>query len=137
MYGALVTFLEAVVSPHDFPDLASSERNWNWDRDTKVKAQGLKAALCFFQTLAVFMTTKNILDEVKLLATKLQKRDQDIFNAYRMVDEVQSIKNVRRSIDVTFSSWYDEIAQLAENVGVPESVPRKTNLDLFLISLCQ
>ena len=78
-----------------------------------MKAQGLKAALCSFQTLAVFMTTKSILDEVKLLAAKLQKRDQDIFNAYRMVDEVlQSIKNVRRSVDVTFSSWYDEITQL-------------------------
>ena len=83
MYEALVTFLETIVSPHDFPDLASSDGSWDWVRDTKVKAQGLKAALCSFQTFAVFMTTKNILDEVKLLAAKLQKRDQDFFNAYK------------------------------------------------------
>ena len=41
-----------------------------------MKAQGLKAALSSFQTLAVFMITKNVLDEVKTLASKLQKQDQ-------------------------------------------------------------
>ena len=43
------------------------------------KAQGLKASLLSFQTVVVFIATKNILDEVKALASKLQKRDQDIF----------------------------------------------------------
>ena len=75
LYEVLVTFLEAVVSPHEFPDLASSDGSWNWDKDTRTKAQGLKVSLCSFQTLSVFITTKSILDEVKLLAVKLQKRD--------------------------------------------------------------
>ena len=46
-----------------------------------------------FQTVVVFITTKNILDEVKAFASKLQKQDQDIFEAYMMVDEV--IGNVK------------------------------------------
>ena len=29
MYEALVTFLETIVSPHDFPDLASSDGSWD------------------------------------------------------------------------------------------------------------
>ena len=29
---------------------------------------------------------------------------------------------------MTFSSWYDEITQLAGNVGVPKSIPRKISL---------
>ena len=129
MYEALITFLDAILSPHDYPQLASSDGNWNWDSDTRVKAQGLKAALSSFQTIAVFLITKSVLDEVKSLASKLQKKDQDIHEAFRMVDAViNRVKTIRNTIDTTFSSWYDEILKLAETIGVPESVPRKTSL---------
>ena len=61
-----------------------------------------------------------------MLASKLQKRDQDIYEAYRMVDKViDSVKTTISTIDTTFSLWYDEILQLA---GTVESVPRKTSL---------
>ena len=81
------------------------------------KAQGLKASLLSFQTVvAVFITTKNILDEVKSLAPKLQKRDQDIFEAYMMVDEViGNIKSARRNIDGNFQVWYKQILDLLRN----------------------
>ena len=78
MYEALVTFLDAIISPHEYPALISLDESWNWDRDTRVRAQGLKAALTSFQTLSLFVITKNVLDEAKVLASKLQKRDQDI-----------------------------------------------------------
>ena len=126
MYEVLLIFLEAIVSPRDYPDLESSVGSWNWDRDTVVKAQGLKAVLSSFQTVAVFIITKNILDEVKVLAIKLQKQDQDIFTAYKMVDDVaQTIKEARKDIDHTFPQWYEEITQLSQKLDVPESVPRK------------
>ena len=51
MYEALITFLDAILSPHDYHQLASPDGNWNWDR---VKAQGLKASLSSFQTLVFF-----------------------------------------------------------------------------------
>ena len=79
MYELLVTFLDAVISPHEYPDLKSSIGSWNWDKDTITKSQGLKASLFSSQTVVVFIATKNILDEVKTLASKPQKRDQDIF----------------------------------------------------------
>lgn len=51
----------------------------------------------------VFIATKNILDEVKALASKLRKRDQDIFEANMMVDEViGNIKSVRITLTATF-----------------------------------
>ena len=129
MYVALVTFLDVIVSPQDYEDLDSTEGSWNWDKDTKVKAQGLKAALSSFQTIAVFVITKNTLSEVQPLAAKLQKRDQDILKAYAMVDEViDNVKALRETIDSTFGLWYSEIIELAANVGAEESVPRKTNL---------
>ena len=127
MYETLVTFLDAIISPHEYPALI--DQRWNWDRDTCVKAQGLKAALTSFQTLSVFVITKNVLDEAKVLASKLQKRDQDIYEAYKLVDKViDCVKTTRSTIDNTFSLWYDEILQLAENIGTVESVPRKTSL---------
>ena len=89
--------------PHEYPNLKSSTGSWNWDKDTIAKVQGLKASLLSFQTVVVFIATKNILDEVKTLASKLQKRDQDIFEVYMMVDEViGNIKSVRKNIDSDF-----------------------------------
>ena len=100
MYEAIITVLDAIISPHEYPELTSSTGNWNWDKDSIVNAQGLTASLLSFQTVAVFITTKNILDEVKALASKLQKRDQDIFEAYMMV--VQSNRSLQQ--DCSYSS---------------------------------
>ena len=55
MYETLVTSLDAIISPHEYLALISPDESWNWDRDTCVKAQGLKAALTSFQTLSVFI----------------------------------------------------------------------------------
>ena len=96
-------------------------------KDTITKAQGLNASLLSFQTVVVFIATKNILDEVKALASKLQKRDQDIFEAYMMVDEViGNIKSVRKNIDCQV--WYKQILDLAEKLGIVEASPRKTSI---------
>ena len=76
-----------------------------------------------------FIITKNVLDEVKSLASKLQKSDQDVMEAYKMVEGVfQNVKTVRETIDTRFKVWYDQILKLADEIGVDESVPRKTNL---------
>ena len=76
-----------------------------------------------FQTVTVFITTENILDEVKTLASKLQKWDQDIFEAYMMVDEaIANIKSVRKNIDSDFQVWYKQILDLAEKLGIVEEI---------------
>ena len=71
----------------------------------------------------VFIATRNTLDEVKTLASKLQKRDQDIFEAYMMADEViGNIKSVRKNIDSDFQVWYKQILDLAEKLGIVEAI---------------
>ena len=72
LYEPLITFLDAILSPNEYPQLALSDGSWNWDNETKVRAQGLKATLSSFQTISTFIITKNILDEAKSLckATK-------------------------------------------------------------------
>ena len=69
----------------------------------------------------VFVATKNILDEVKTLASKLQKRDQDIFEAYMMVNEIiGNIKSDRKNLDSNSQVWYKQILDLdlAEKLGI-------------------
>ena len=59
-----------------------------------------KSALSSFQKIAVFIITKNILEMVKSQAIKLQQKDQDVLEAYRMIDEVvQGIRYTKTSID--------------------------------------
>ena len=73
------------------------------------------------QTVVVFIATKNILDEVKALASKLQKRDQDIFEAYMMVKEIiGNIKSDRKNLDSNSQVWYKQILDLdlAEKLGI-------------------
>ena len=56
MYEVLVTFSDAILSPQeDYPELASEEGSWNWNIDTKLKAQVLKTSLTSFQTIATFL----------------------------------------------------------------------------------
>ena len=129
LYECFVTLLDAILAPDDHPALLDDDEDWKKDKETKVRSQGLKSLLCSFHTIATFIVTKNVLDEVKALSSKLQKRDQDIRDAHKMIDDVsESIKVARGNIDVTFSKWYEEILKLAENVGSPESIPRKTSL---------
>ena len=125
MYVAYVTFLDAMLHPHQHPDLGT----WDWDKDTLAKAQGMMAALTTFHNIAVFIITKNTLDIVQVLSVKLQKRDQDVLEAYAIVDEVmKTLESTRKTIDTGFAAWYDEIVKLANEVGATESVPRKTTL---------
>ena len=55
------------------------------DKEAKIRAQGLRFSLCSFQTIVAFIVTKNVLDVVKLLTLKLQKRDK-ILDAHTILD---------------------------------------------------
>ena len=68
-----------------------------------------------------------------MLSVKLQKRDQDVLEAYAIVDEVmKTLESTRKTIDTGFAAWYDEIVKLENEVGATESVPQITTLQPFL-----
>ena len=132
LYKPLITFLDAILSPREYPELVSSCGSWNWDSETRIKAQGLKSSLSSFVTIATFIITKTVLDEAKSLSAKLQKRNQDIYEALGMVESViKNLGDIRSSLDSIFPSWYSQIVRLADDIGVSESVPRKTSLQRY------
>ena len=125
---AFVIFLDAMLHPHQHSQLGTNDL-WDWVRNTLVKAQGMMAALTTFQKIGVFIITKNTLDILKVLSAKLQKRDQDVLEAYAMIDDVmESLASTRTTIGTVFELWYDEVLKLANEVGATESVPRLTAL---------
>ena len=65
------------------------------------------------------------LDPLKPLVTKLQKRNQDIYVAYSMIDLVMSdMKLYRENIDKEFKPWYNLATTMAQSADVQLSVPR-------------
>ena len=57
--------LDAILPSNDHPALLDDDEDWKWDKETKVRSQGFKSSFCSFQTIAAFIVTKNVLDEVK------------------------------------------------------------------------
>ena len=45
LYEPLITFLDAIISPREYPQLETSDGSWNWGTETRTRAQGLKVSL--------------------------------------------------------------------------------------------
>lgn len=125
LYEFIVICLNAMVMPHEYPEV--QQQNWQWDRDSVTRAQGMVSSLQKFQNIVAFITLKNSLDYLKGLAARLQKIDQEVCEAYRMVDQViKQIETVRKEVDEHYRLWYDEVKELAAVVGSTEEKPRTT-----------
>ena len=69
---------------------------FKWERETKIKAQGLLANLKTFGFIFTFLIIKNSLETLKPIAAKLQQKDQDVFQAYSMIeDTIKAVHRVR------------------------------------------
>ena len=115
--------LGAIVNIAEYPELAQTVE-WNWDAETTTKGNGMFTLLQSFKTVVTFVVLKNTLDYVKSLASKLQKRDVDIYFAFKMIDEVISnIHALLSNVDETFDVWYKQAQTLADTMGSVEETP--------------
>ena len=91
--------------PHVYSSLS-----FTWDRETKT-----------------FWITKNSLGTLKPIAAKLQKKDQDVFQAYSMIDDtIKAVARVRSNIEEECHEWFEDASRLADKIGATVSVPRIT-----------
>ena len=98
LYYFVCCCCEAIVNPEVYIE-NNVTADWDWDANTKVKAQGLLHSLKSGQQIISFLVAKNSLELVKPLATKLQKKDQDIVQAYNMIDTtVDNVQELRKNI---------------------------------------
>ena len=111
MYSCIALTFEAILNPAAYEsvyvtvlnDGETTMNDWIWDRDTHVKPQGLLRTMqtpCHAISLTTVMFA---LEPIKPPTIKLQKRNQDIYQAYKLVDEtIDFIKSRRADINDTF-----------------------------------
>ena len=69
---------------------------------------------------------KNVLEPLRGITKKLQKRDLDILEAYNDIDQI--IKDaLRTNIDGTDNLWYSEIMNIAKELQVKPKIPRNAS----------
>ena len=101
------------------------KEKWSWDKETVSKAQGLFAACRRFDRLVTFAVLYNGLEPLKPLVTKLQKCNQDIYQAYQMIYQViNDLRETKDDMDEEFHHWYEMACEMAKSVGVMPSEPR-------------
>ena len=96
------------MDPSAHSELDLNDGTWEWDSETKIKAQGLLQGLLQVlkssQNILTFFIAKNVLEKVKPIAVKLQKRDIDVMEAYNMIDySVSDIKDLRNNVEEEFN----------------------------------
>lgn len=99
---------------------------WQFDKDTRIKAQGLLHALSNSSTLVAFIVAKNVLDIIKPVTVKLQKADKDVYEAYNLIDAVKvELQHLRNEIDNRFDGTiFADVSALAEKLGATITIPR-------------
>ena len=85
--------LTPICNPHFhedyYKDLENeTNENWCWNSESFNKAQVLFAVYCTFDHIIAFSVLFHGLELTKPLFTKPQKRNQDIYQAYSMIDKV-------------------------------------------------
>ena len=89
------------------------DQNWDWDSESKVKAQGVLHSLISTQNIVEFLVAKNALQLIRPIAGKLQKKDRDIVAASNMIDKtISNINDLREYIEREFCDWLKELWKL-------------------------
>ena len=94
------------------------ETAWNWDTDSKSKANNLLHAVSNFEFIITQITTVKCLSILKPLSIKLKKRDIDVYEAYNHIKDLKGeLQDIRGDIDKYCSDCY----------GMAKTTARKAN----------
>ena len=90
-------------------------KNWFWDSESINKAQGLFSFCRKFDHINAFSVLFHSLEPTKPLVTKLEKRNQDIYQAYCVIDKVLSdSRDIQLNTDNEFKVWFSFAVDMAK-----------------------
>ena len=84
LFLSILRVLEAMSNERLFEN-QFGETAWNWDTDSKSKANGLLHALHKVEFIITLLTTMKCSSILKPLSIKLQKREINVFQAYNLI----------------------------------------------------
>ena len=121
---SILRALEAISNERRFAD-QFGETAWNWDTDSKSKENNLLHAVSNFEFIIAQITTMKCLSILKPLGIKLQKRDIDVYEAYKHIKDLKDEPpDVRGDIDKYCSDWYGMAKTTARKENIEPSMPR-------------
>ena len=130
LYKFIVSSFESMVDKNMYSDFYAhleteiKEKRF-WDQESQSKIQGLSSSCRRFDWFVAFAVLCNGLEPLKPLVIKLQKRNQDIYHAYDMIDQIISdLKDAKRNIENEFKEWFKFATDMATSVGVDPEKPR-------------
>ena len=101
------------------------ETAWNWDTDSKSKANSLLHAVSNFEFIITQITTMKCLSILKPLSIKLQKRDIDVYEVYNHIKDLRcKLQDIREDIEKYCSDWYNIATTTARKANIETSMPR-------------
>ena len=89
LFLSILRALEALSNERLFGN-QFGETAWNWDTDSKSKANGLLHALYKVEFIISLLTTMKCPSILKQLSIKLQKREINVFQAYNPIKDFKS-----------------------------------------------
>ena len=90
-----------------------------------MKPQGLLTSLSSFQTIMSFIIIKNVIENVWPMASKLQKRDLDVYPAHGLIDHTrEGIVLMRQQVDQDYKEWFEDAKRLTMLLGTPILAPK-------------
>ena len=111
LFGSVCSTQKFILDPCSI-EIEAVDLPVEWDRETRVKAQGLLCVMKSSSFLVAFITVKNVLEIIKPLTVKLQKRDIYIMSAFSLIDNTkEEVKALRSRIEDVFSDWFTDAQQ--------------------------
>ena len=96
-----------------------------FDRESKIKASGFRHQMESSEFVIALVVASKVLACIKPLSVKLQKRSQDILQAYAMVGDVKrQIQSYQDDSVATFADWFSTAQQMASSIESEIKQPR-------------
>lgn len=128
LYEFIVITLNEICLPTDDERFYAEGDNWNWDRNTKAKANGLRHTFVNFGHIVSFICAKEVLEPMRPLLKALQGRLVEVYLGFSRIDEVaSSYAEIRSEVDTWFQRIYANVQALADLIGSTEQFPRVTS----------
>ena len=101
-----------------------------WNTESCRSAESLLTCITKFQFHISFVVTKECLHYTRGITTSLQKRANDICQAYAEVSTVvAALKDVRENVEVKHKTWHDKAVTLGQKINASEpQIPRRCSV---------
>ena len=125
LYMYICSCFEVIVDPNVYSDM-NIDTNWEWDSESRAKAQGLLYALKDPQIFIVyFLLSPNMcLRLLNLLLSSCKKKMKILYMLIHSV--INDIKCFRGKFEKEFHDWFMDANRIGCELGIVLAVPRLT-----------